>query len=258
MPTPRAQIRLACSKVLLLINYFHHGLWNTFKITFWWVHGKTTDEWHTNDIRVHTSDIRMTYEYIRVTYGWHTSTYKWHTDDIRVHTITFEWHTDDIQVHMSDIRMTYEWHKDDMRFEIKIKLILFKLFDMVFFPNIWFVKEFSACNAYFGLFTKIKKESGISFWCTFFAWFFHTNALYLILYQLTKFQCHIFFPSQDIKQNLLLSSYLDDVINLKRFIFNHPPKQWPRGEWGGDRNTKIWVSPERKELFSWWSKKHFS
>ena len=28
-------------------------------------------------------------------------------------------------------------------------------------------------------------------------------------YQLTKFQCHIFFPSQDIKQNLLLSSYLD-------------------------------------------------
>ena len=29
---------------------------------------------------------------------------------------------------------------------------------------------------------------------------------YLIIYQLKKFQCHIFFPSQDIKQNLLLSS----------------------------------------------------
>ena len=35
------------------------------------VHGKTTHEWHMDDIRV--------------TYGWHTSTYKWHTDD-RVHT----------------------------------------------------------------------------------------------------------------------------------------------------------------------------
>ena len=33
------------------------------------VHGKTTYESHTDDIRVHTSDIWMTYEYIRVTYG---------------------------------------------------------------------------------------------------------------------------------------------------------------------------------------------
>ena len=29
---------------------------------------------------------------------------------------------------------------------------------------------------------------------------------YLILYQWTKFQCHTFFPSQNIKQNALLSS----------------------------------------------------
>ena len=27
-----------------------------------------------------------------------------------------------------------------------------------------------------------------------------------------KFQCHIFFPSQDIKQNVLLSSYLDQCL----------------------------------------------
>ena len=26
----------------------------------------------------------------------------------------------------------------------------------------------------------------------------------------------------------------------------------------GSRNAKIWDSPERKELFSWWSKKPFS
>ena len=111
------------------------------------VHGKTTYEWHTNDIRVHTIDIRMTYEYIRVTYGWHTSTYEWHKDDIRMtyeyirvtygwHTRTYEWHPEDIQVHTSDIRvhtsdirMTYEWHTGDMRFERQIKLSFLKLFD---------------------------------------------------------------------------------------------------------------------------------
>ena len=43
------------------------------------VHGKTTDEWHTNDILVH-----------RVTHGWHTS---------------------DIRVHTSDIPMTYEYKR---------------------------------------------------------------------------------------------------------------------------------------------------
>ena len=29
----------------------------------------------------------------------------------------------------------------------------------------------------------------------------------ITLYQWKKFQCHNFFPSQDIKQNVLLSSY---------------------------------------------------
>ena len=79
------------------------------------VHGKTTYEWHTDDIQVHI---------IWVTYGWHTSTYEWHTDDIRVRTsdirVTYEyirvtygwrtsiyeWHTDDIRKHTSDMRIT--------------------------------------------------------------------------------------------------------------------------------------------------------
>ena len=30
-----------------------------------------------------------------------------------------------------------------------------------------------------------------------------------MLYQWTKSKCHTLFPSQDIKQNVLLSSYLD-------------------------------------------------
>ena len=38
----------------------------------------------------------------------------------------------------------------------------------------------------------------------------HKNVPYVILYQWTKFQCHTFFPSQDIKQNMLLCSSLDN------------------------------------------------
>ena len=71
----------------------------TVRCSWKWVHGKTTDEWYTDDIRVHTSDIRVTYEYIRVTYRWHTSTCEWHTR-------LYEWHTSDIRVHTNDIRMT--------------------------------------------------------------------------------------------------------------------------------------------------------
>ena len=71
---------------------------------------------------------------------------------------------------------------------------------MILFQNLLFLKESLACNDYFGLFTKIRNGSGGSFWCT--------GVPYLILYQWAKFQCHTFFPSQDIKQNGLLSSYL--------------------------------------------------
>ena len=81
---------------------------------------------------------------------------------------------------------------------------------IILFQNILFSKEFLACNGCFGLFSKIKKGSGASFWCTFSAWFFYKNVPYLILYQWTKFQCHNFFPSQDIKQNMLLCSSLDN------------------------------------------------
>ena len=100
---------------------------------------------------------------------------------------------------------------------------------IILFQNVLFLKEwlfyliFDGC---FGLFTKIKKGFGASFWSTFSVWFLH-KIFYVILYQLTKFQCHTFFPSQNIKQNMLLSSYLD---NWWRFIFNHPRKQWSTGK----------------------------
>ena len=128
---------------------------------------------------------------------------------------------------------------------------------IILFQNILFSKEFLACNGCFGLFSKIKKGSGTSFWCIFSAWFCHTNVLYLILYQLIKFQYHTFFPSQDIKHNVLLSSYLDSWWRHK-LTFKQTLTQGLTGrKRGEDGNTKIWISRERQGLFRW-NKKHFS
>ena len=56
------------------------------------------------------------------------------------------------------------------------------------------------------------------------------------------------FLSQDIKQNVPLSSYLDDCVI--RLTYDHPLKQWSTGrKRGKDGNTKIRISRERKELF---------
>ena len=120
-------------------------------------------------------------------------------------------------------------------------------------------KIFLACNGCFGLFTKIIKRSGTSFCYTLSALFFYKNILYWYLHLWTKFQCHTFFPSQDGKQNVLLSSYLDSWWHHKlRFIFDPPLKQWlTERKRGKDGNRKIWLSQQRKELF-WWNKKYFS
>ena len=103
---------------------------------------------------------------------------------------------------------------------------------IILFQNILLLKELLACNGCFGLFTKIKMGSENSFWIIFSAWFFHKNVSYLILYQWKKFQCHTFFHSQDIKPNVLFSSYLDSswchVISswYSWFIFDEALKQW--------------------------------
>ena len=114
-----------------------------------------------------------------------------------------------------------------------------------------FLKEFLACNDCFGLFTKIKKGSRTNFLYTNSAWFFHKNVPYLILHQWTKFQCHTSFPSQVIKQNMLLSSYLDRMTSWTlRFLLDQALKEGlTRRKRGENRNTKIWISWERKDLF---------
>ena len=130
---------------------------------------------------------------------------------------------------------------------------------VIYFQNILFLKEFLACNGFFGLFTKVKKGSGNSLWYTFSAWFSNKNVPYLIIYQWSKFQCHKFFSSKDTKQNVFKFSFRQLMASQTlRFIFDQPLKQQLTGrKRGEDRNTKMWLSQERKELFRW-NKKHFS
>ena len=87
------------------------------------------------------------------------------------------------------------------------KLTLLKLFDE---QNIFFLEEFITCNGSFGLFTKIKKGVSNKILVHIFCMIFPQNVSYLTFYQLKTLQCHTFFPSQDIKQIVLLSSYLDN------------------------------------------------
>ena len=108
---------------------------------------------------------------------------------------------------------------------------------IITFQNI-FLKEFLKCNGCFGLFTKIKKGSRTSSWCTFSALFFYKNVSYLMLYQWTKFQCHTFLPSQDIKQNKLLRSYLDSWWRHKLYDLSWI-KLLKQCGWQGEKEGKM-------------------
>ena len=132
----------------------------------------------------------------------------------------------------------------------KIKLTFLRLLENPLLKYLIFKKIF-ACYECFGLFIKIKKEYGTSFWCTFSAWFFKKKCSLFNTLSMDKV-CHTFFPSDDIKQNLLLS-YFDNWWHHKllRFIFDHLLKQWPTERKTGEGNTKIWISREWKELFRW-------
>ena len=134
----------------------------------------------------------------------------------------------------------------------------FSRFLIILFQNILFSKEFLASNCCFGLFIKIKKGSGTCFLCTFSAWFWHKNVLYSILYQWTKFRCHTFFPSQDIKHIVLLSSYLDswhDVINFTIYLQTTSntmgDREIKRGRW---KYKKLNISRTKR---AFWMKKNF-
>ena len=74
--------------------------------------------------------------------------------------------------------------------------------------------------AVLGYLPKLKGALGLAFGAHSLHDFFHKNVFfYLLLYQQAKFQCHTSFPSQDNKQNVLLSFYLvDDGTNYKIYV----------------------------------------
>ena len=87
----------------------------------------------------------------------------------------------------------------------KTKLPFLRIFDNPLSKHPIF-KRISTCNCCFGLFTKIIKRSGTSFWCTFSTWFFPQKCSLFDTTSMDKVSMSYLFPSQDIKQNVLLSS----------------------------------------------------
>ena len=63
--------------------------------------------------------------------------------------------------------------------------------------------------AILGYLPKLKRGLGVGF-SSHFLHDFSNDVPHLILCLWTKFQCHTLLPSQDTKQNVLLSSY-DDI-----------------------------------------------
>ena len=53
-----------------------------------------------------------------------------------------------------------------------------------------------------GYLKKLNRGLGIAFGTHFLHVFVHKNVPYLIICQMTEFQCHTFFPCQGIKQNV--------------------------------------------------------
>ena len=107
-----------------------------------------------------------------------------------------------------------------------------KIFDNPLSKYLTF-KIIYAPNGCSWLLTKLKKGLELAFG----KHFFHDFFTYLILYQVTKFQMPCFFSLQHIKQNMLLSSYLDNYSSSKAMA-DREKKRWE------GKNRKISISRE--------------
>ena len=113
---------------------------------------------------------------------------------------------------------------------------------IILFQSILFFKKIYCMQWLFWVFTRIKKDLGLAFG----AYFQHDFSIEISLFntqiKLSKFQCHIFFPSQDINQNALLSSHLEtirDAINFKIYLRSSSNAIANREKYG---KTEIWIS----------------
>ena len=91
----------------------------------------------------------------------------------------------------------------------KMKLPFLRLFDNPFSKYLTF-KIVSCLQRLFWVIYQNYKEVWVYLLLHIFCMIFYKNVLYLILYLWRRFQCQTFFPSEDVKQNVLLSSYLDN------------------------------------------------
>ena len=103
------------------------------------------------------------------------------------------------------------------------------------------LKRISCMQWLFWLSTKIIKGFWTIFWSTFSAWFFYKNVPNLIL-NWQSFSVIPFFPSQDIKQNVLLNSYLDNWRHLNFKIY-----LWSSSKTMTDREKKVKVEIQKFE-----------
>ena len=119
---------------------------------------------------------------------------------------------------------------------------------IILFKNILLLKEFLACNDVLGLFTKIKRGPETSFWCTFLHDF--STKMFFIAYSI-KFQCHNSFTFPRYQTKCVIKFLLGQLMmsQTMRFMLDQPLKQWLTGGRRGEgRNTKIWISREKKSF----------
>ena len=91
--------------------------------------------------------------------------------------------------------------------------------------RIFLLKEFLTCNGCFRLFTKMKKGSGTSFWCTFSALFFCKNVPYLFdTLSIDKvLMSYLFFLLMILNEmfiRVLFRQLLGDIINFKIYLWS--------------------------------------
>ena len=119
------------------------------------------------------------------------------------------------------------------------------------FQNILFLQEFRARNGCFEIFSKTKKGSGTSFWCTLSTWCFHESVPYTLSKEKVSMS---YLFSFSIYQTKCVTKFLFRQLMTSeslRFIFEQTLKQWLTGrKRDEEKNKKIWISRERKELFS--------
>ena len=111
--------------------------------------------------------------------------------------------------------------------------------------------------AVLGYLEKLKRDLGLPFGAHFQHDF--STKMFLIEHSINGQSFHVTPYFFLIISNKMCCFSLDRWWHNKlRFFLNQPVKQWLAGrKRGEDKNTQIWISQERKELFRW-NKKHFS